>query len=296
VPSDTTLDSIKSILLDALGALDAPTSFSALLRIPLSQPGKLLGDAPRPIWVQVVLAVCAATDGDPAIGARVAAAVEIFMTSLDLLDEIEDGDLSPTVEAAGVPQALNAATALLLLGQRLLLSLPSRPGLPTPVDFAHTLTSGSLIATGGQHLDLSAEGFAATSPDAILATARRKAGSLTGAACRLGAMVGTSDEQLLDLYSRWGTHYGTVAQLANDLHDALDPIQKSDVTRQKSTLPLIYNHRLSADTGASVDVPGSGALHFTWVVVEIERQACRELVDQLAMRGQKIDLLRQLVP
>jgi geranylgeranyl pyrophosphate synthase len=296
VPDSQALELTHSNLLEALGALGAPRSFSALLHIPLSQPDKILGGADRPSWVHLVLAACAATGGEVAYGAHVAAAVEVFMAALDVLDEIEDGDSSPTVAAAGIPQALNVATALLLLGQRMLLELPPRPGLPSPGDFARVLTTGGVTATTGQHLDLANEGFSAGSSDEVLEIARRKAGALAGAACRLGAMVGTADQELLDLYGSWGTHYGTVAQLANDLHDAVDETDKSDVTRQKSTLPLIFNQGSANETGNTPGVVASGALHFTWVVVEIERQACRDLADELDARGQDTTQFRQLVP
>ena len=295
MPGDITLDRVGSILLAAVGALDVPAAFSVLLKIPLSQPDKVLGGAARPDWVQLVLAACAATAGNPAVAAQVAAGVECFMAALDLFDEIEDGDVSLTVEAAGIPQALNVATALLLLGQRLLLGVPQRHGLPTATDLARTLTDGGLAATGGQHRDLADEAFAAGTPDEALATARAKAGALASAVCRLGAMVGTADERLLDLYGRWGMHFGTMAQLANDLHDALDNTTKTDIARQKSTLPLIFNRRVAADTGEAPSVAASGALQFTWVVVEIERQACRDIADQLHARGQRVDLLRRLV-
>lgn len=296
MPDSKALEAVHASLLEALGALGAPPSFSPLLQIPLSQPDKVLGGADRPSWVHLVLAACAATGGEVAYGARVAAAVEVFMAALDVLDEIEDGDSSPTVAAAGPPQALNVTTALLLLGPQLLLELPPRAGLPSPSDFARVLTTGGLTATTGQHLDLANEGFAAGSSEEVLETARRKAGALSGAACQLGAMVGTADQELLDLYGRWGTHYGTVAQLANDLHDAVDDTDKSDVTRKKSTLPLIFNQRTANETGESPGVVASGALHFTWVIVEIERQACRDLADELDARGQDTAQFRQLVP
>jgi len=296
VPDSTALEVVRSRLLEALGAFNAPASFSALLNIPLNQPDKVLGGAHRPSWVTLVLAACVATGGDVAYGARVAAAIEVFMAALDVLDEIEDGDASPTAAAAGIPQALNGATALLLLAPRLLLDLPARDGLPHPGDFARVLVDGGLIATGGQHLDLTGEGFAAGSPEEALAIARRKAGALASAACRLGAMVGTADETLLELYGRWGMHYGTVAQLANDLHDAVDDAAKSDVARKKSTLPLLFSHRVTSEIGSNPGVAASGALHFTWVIVEIERQACRDLADELDARGQDTAHFRQFVP
>lgn len=295
MPEDSVFGAIRTILLEALGALDAPPSFSALLAIPLSQPGKVLGKSGRVTWVQSVLATCEAAGGDPTIGAWVAAAVECVMASLDLLDEIEDGDASPTVSAVGMPQALNAATALLLFGQRLLLNMPSRDGLPSPTDLVRTLTDNCLTATVGQHRDLSSGGYAVTTSEEVVLIARRKAGALARAACRLGAMIGTSDQALLELYGRWGEHFGTASQLANDLHDALDSTEKSDLAQRKSTLPLIFQHRFASDTGRTLDVPESGALHFTWVVVELERQRCRDIADELAARGQFVAPLRRIV-
>jgi hypothetical protein len=107
-------------------------------------------------------------------------------------------------------------------------------------------------------------------------------------------MVGTADASLLDLYGLWGTHFGTAAQLYNDLNDAAHPDQKSDVDRQKDTMPLVFSRR-SASEGGSGDVATSGALHFTWVVLEIERQTCRDLIEQLAARGQDVAGLRELM-
>jgi geranylgeranyl diphosphate synthase type I len=246
--------------------------------------------------VEIVLAAGAAANGDPAVAAHIATGVELFMASLDLLDEVEDDDFSPTVEAVGIPQALNVATALLLLGQQALLALPVRDDLLAPASFVQVLTSAGLTATRGQHRDLALEGASAATTDDALAIARLKAGALGGAACRLGAMSGTADASLLDLYARWGAHYGTAVQLANDLHDALDGERKTDLERRKSTLPLIFSHHAGADTADQADLAASGALHFTWVVVEIERQACREVLAQLAERGQNVAPLRDFVP
>jgi geranylgeranyl pyrophosphate synthase len=111
-------------------------------------------------------------------------------------------------------------------------------------------------------------------------------------ACRLGALTGTTDAALLDLYERWGIHFGTAAQLANDLHDATSTGRKSDLELGRGTMPLIYfgQRDESADR-----IVGSGALHFTWVVLEIERQACRDLLEQLAAQGQAVAQLRELL-
>lgn len=297
--STTPFAEVRQAIEEAVERSALPASFCRLLRIPLQQPGKVWAGAARPQWPALVLTTCAATGGDLTLGSKVAAAVEIFMAGLDVLDEIEDGDHSPTVEAAGPAQALNVATALLLLAQQILLRLTADGvAIERTALFARTLAEAGLEATGGQHRDLAGEGGAHISTDDALTTARLKAGALVGGACRLGALVGTSDETLLDLYQTWGRHYGTAAQLSNDLHDAGDQGNKSDLARQKGTLPLLYARAeptAPAPADPSQDLMASGALHFTWVILEIERQRCASLLDDLAARGQAVTSLRDLL-
>ncbi len=286
-----------------MGGADLPASFRSLLYLALRQPGKVLAGEPQPHWPAIVLASCAASGGDERAAVTVAAATELFMAGLDILDEVEDGDHSPVVDEAGVAQALNVSTALLLLAQRLLSDLPADGVAPERVPaFARTLAAAGLAATGGQHLDLAAEGQPDVTPDAALDIARRKAGALVSGVCRLGAMLGTDAEELLALYEAWGRHHGTAAQLANDLHDAGNIDRKSDLARAKGTLPLIFVRHAGRRTagGASTgevtpqDLAAGGALHFTWVVLEIERQAGATVLEQLAARGQSVAQLRAL--
>ncbi len=295
---------IERRLQEAVEGAALPASFHRLLLLALQQPGKVLAGESQPRWPALVLAGCRAAGGNERAATTVAAAVELFMAGLDILDEIEDGDHSPLVDEAGVAQALNVSTALLLLAHRLLNDLAADGVAPERVPaFGRTLATASLRATGGQHLDLATEGRSDISTADALDIARRKAGALVGGVCRLGALLGTDDEELLALYETWGCHHGTAAQLANDLHDARDIDRKSDGARGKGTLPLIFNRHAvretasgwPADAAAPQDLAAGGALHFTWVVLEIERQASASVLDQLAARGQSIAQLRTLI-
>lgn len=295
---------VGQALREAVEGTDLTASFRCLLYIPLRQQGKVLAGSAQPRWPAVVLATCAAAGGAERAAVKVATAVELFIAGLDVLDEIEDGDRSPLVEAAGAAQALNASTALLLLAQQTLSRL-GEVGIPperVPA-LVQTLARAGLTATGGQHLDLASEGRDDVSTADALDIARRKAGALVGGACRLGALLGTTDEEVLALYDTWGRHYGTAAQLANDLHDAENESDKSDVHRAKATLPLIYGResqsRVLPSNGrdgnlAPQSLQASGALHFTWVALEIECQACAGVLEQLAARGQAVAQLRAI--
>lgn len=295
--SATSVTAIKQTIEEVVERGALPTSFRELLAIPLRQPGKIMAEEGNPQWAALVLAACTSTGGDPTWGAVAAAAAELFMAGLDVLDEVEDGDQSALIEAAGEAQALNVSTALLLLGQQTLLGLAERGMAPDRVALlGRALTEAGIAATGGQHRDLANAAAGAVSTDEALDIARRKAGVLVAGACRLGALIGTADEDLLALYSVWGMHYGTAAQLANDLHDAENAEDKSDVVRQKGTLPLLYARGSGALLGAGpAPLAGSGALHFTWVILEIERQRCVQLLDTLATHGHAIAAMRDLL-
>src|SRR5690606_37498863 len=133
-------------------------------------------------------------------------------------------------------------------------------------EFIHSLARCALIAGGGQHLDLAAEGRSDISLDDALQISRMKGGMLAAAACRLGALVATNDEDELRLYEALGYHLGTIEQLANDLEDAASDSAKSDRERQKRTHPLLYNARQD-DPNAN----DHGAYFFAQVVIESER-------------------------
>ena len=279
----------------AAASTTLPPSLRTLLLLPLRQPGKTLHPSgEHPLWPSLVLAASTAVDGDLRAAIRVAAAVEIFMAALDLFDEIEDGDQSATIEAAGPAQATNVATALLLLAQQTLLSLTDS-GLAAGrvLTLARTLTAAGVAATGGQHSDLAAEGDRTVSAADAHAIARQKAGVLAAGATTLGALLGTDDPEVVTLYHELGLHLGTLAQIQNDIRDAEAPDVKSDLARGKSTLPLIYAR--TAEIGATTTLADSGALHFAWVIREIERQGCEEALTALTARGHDTTRLRNLL-
>lgn len=297
-------EQVANILRTTLEGVPFPAELRALLYIPLTQSGKTLSGRGRPRWPAMVLASAAAARGDGGAAAKVAAAVELFIAAADVFDELEDGDDSPLVKAAGTARALNAASAMLVLAQDLLNTL-HEDGVPVErvPAFGRTLTRGALAAACGQDRDLAAEGQD-LSAEGALDIARSKAGALGAAACRLGALTGTTDENLLALYEELGRHYGTMGQVSNDLHDAMDgTLAKSDRRRAKGTLPFVFARRTPGDPAAWEDAErlspqrlhDMGALHFAYVVVETERQSALRLAEALSRRGQCVEPLFELL-
>jgi geranylgeranyl pyrophosphate synthase len=283
--------------LDGAG-LSAP--FVNLVRQPLTAPGKILSNNPAITWAELVVAGSDAAGGDRSAAARVAAAVEVLAAALDVLDEIEDEDQSDFIDSAGLPHALNSSTALLFLSQKIILEL-QHVGIESArvIDFSEAMARFGLAATSGQHQDLSANATSGISLDDALQISSEKSGSLAACACLLGAMVGETEGHLLKLYESFGRHYGTMLQLANDLHDAQEIETKSDLRNLKATLPILFyaqQHRdLDPDAVRPEDIRASGALHFTWTVVELQRNRCREIVYELGRQGQTTESLQRIL-
>jgi len=128
-----------------------------------------------------------------------------------------------------------------------------------------------------------------------------KAGALGGMATRLGGLVGTDDAALLDLYEAFGTHIGVIAQINNDLHDAQWAHRKSDLVREKRTLPLVYRSSSRHESSMRADEEpddftiDSETRAFIQVVLTAELHRARAVVDALADQGQNVAPLVQLL-
>lgn len=293
---------VKTCLIEALDECGFPPAFRRVIEMPLSQCGKALSGVADPRWPQLVLASCIASGGDVQIGARVAAAVEVFLAGADVLDDIQDGDPSSLIDSVGMPQALNAAAALLVLAHGILDRLDAHGVPPHRVpSFTRTLSESALRAAAGQHLDLIAEGNCGIGTVDAFEIARAKAGALGGMASRLGALVGTDDPHLLELYEALGTHVGTIAQINNDLRDSQFADLKTDVVRKKRTLPLVYAtdrpNETPPPTGGD-DAPrpiDAETRAFIDVVITTEYYRARTIIDALSDQGQNVAPLVELL-
>ena len=292
------------IIRDTIDGAGLPAPFKDLLFLPLSQPGKILRDEESAGWSRLIVATSIAVHAADQATSRTLAAMEVYSAALDVLDEVEDGDVSPLVDRVGPAQAVNVATALLFIAPLILEELADDPSIVgDATTFGATLARLGLAATVGQYRDLSFSSIstsnAASTVDDALELARLKSGSLAACATRLTASIGTIDDVLLDTYEEFGRQYGTMVQIANDLHDAQRINEKSDLVLHKPTLPIVFYLRgntEASDLPLSPDaVAGSGALHFAWVVFERERQSCRHILDSLAAQNQEVTALRRLV-
>ncbi len=269
-----------------LRSAPVPSAYGAALTAALAQPGNILSDAPDLRWARLVGTCCAVAGGTWERAVPVAAAVELFMVALDVLDDEEDGEQSVLRVALGAGRALNVSTGLLLLAQQGLLDAADGPTV------AALLIHAGLEACGGQDADLAPPSDRCGSLDDALAVTASKAAPLVAVACRLGAVCAGANPEVQELYARFGGYAGMVAQLANDLA-AIRPeaAGKTDIALGRPTLPLTHASLLTRAMGTGNDGRGAathtapwahGPVQLTWAVAEMYRRRALDLIPQLA--------------
>ncbi len=254
--------------------------YRAALGVALALPGNALSATPNMRWARPVWTCCTVAGGAWRQAVPVAAALEVFMVALDLLDDEEDAEENPARVALGGPCTLNVSTGLLLLAQREF----SAAGV------AAVVCDAGLHACGGQHADLTPPTEHGAGLDEALRVTAGKSASLVAVACRLGALVGGADARVQTLHERFGGYMGMVAQLMNDMVALQsDARGKTDAALGRPTLPLVYAAMpaRSADSHACETEPRvapwtDGPLQFTWVVAETYRRHALDIIPRMA--------------
>lgn len=196
-------------------------------------------------------------DINPRLAGDVAVAVEMSICGGDLIDDIEDGDQSTIIQALGPARGLNVAITLLLLAQKVLLSL-----LDEAVDqrlvlaLLNVWVNASLKSANGQHLDILSENelFADMNEEESISIIALKSGSLMSVIMELGALCAGAESEVCDKFAKCGRLLGIAYQLDNNREDLYDLIYsggdatirtslqgpvKNDSIRKKKTLPTV---------------------------------------------------------
>lgn len=165
---------------------------------------------------------------------RAAAAVELMILALDIMDDLQDEDhMDMPWHALPKSIALNLSLALLTLSQETLL------GCNFPTAYIHKaaafLSRQVLIATNGQTLDLLNE---IGNEEEYLNMVKQKSAALLVCACMTGVILATGEESAL--VQEYGQEMGISAQIRNDSRDLLNWERKNDFLHRKKTLPLLY--------------------------------------------------------
>jgi competence protein ComQ len=170
---------------------------------------------------------------DPGI-AQAAAAVELLILALDIIDDLQDQDQvsSPWCRVDSAI-SLNIANGFLSLSIRLLSEMPF--GVNERMRAIGCWGEQFNYAVNGQYLDLT---NSAADESSCIAAIRQKSGALMAFACLVGAVLaGSPHEQVINEYA---VLMGIAAQLENDYRDVHRWDEKNDLVNRKKTLPVIF--------------------------------------------------------
>ena len=181
-----------------------------------------------------------------------AAAVELGHNFSLVHDDIEDGDTERRHRATlwtihGVPQAINTGDALFSLS-RIALHRLTDLGFPdsTVLRLMRLFDETCLALCEGQYIDIAMSGSdELMSVELYFDMIGRKTAALISASIEAGALLATSDEEVIARYRGFGWALGLAFQLNDDLLgiwgvEQATGKEPSDVAHKKKTLPVIY--------------------------------------------------------
>lgn len=236
---------------------DGPLELKELVREALIQPGQILArqETGRKTKVFGLAWHSLSREGNsPTVQmARVAAALELIISSFDVFDDVQDGKLFFEDDQQTTALWINAALYILFAGQRFFDEAADE--LPTLNKLRTLFHKHVLQAVHGQWFDLASEKQTCTADtsQAALQIAQLKAGSLIGAIFEAAAQMAYVDSEVVQLAREFGEIVGIVRQILNDVA-SLNPhnfeldlsparsiiIKDGDLSRRKKTLPIAF--------------------------------------------------------
>ncbi len=169
---------------------------------------------------------------------RVAAFCALYILAADLLDDVQDDDLSGKPhQDVGIPIAANSAVTLLFLALRELHeSLQLEPDAARRSEYLELFNRVSIQAVAGQHRDLMGIQGAAT-PEQVLRMQQAKTSSVS-LLTECGALLARTDPRSAEHYRALGEQMALLVQVRDDLRDIFGKTISPDLNATKMTYPV----------------------------------------------------------
>jgi len=208
-----------------------------------SSKGKYL----RPFFC---IAMCAGLGGDPEQAIPAAAALELTHRTSLIFDDIQDKgkerNNQPTVWATwGADQAINAGFALscharLALHRLTLRNVPNEKVL----GIQSVLENAVIELCQGQFMDISFVDSLSVGVEDYLRMVRGKTAALFATSCAVGAMLATTQEDVVSLAREFGMSMGMAFQIHDDFlgiwgNEAIVGKTANDLIEKKRSLPVV---------------------------------------------------------
>lgn len=245
------------------------------------------------------LLACMAVGGELEMALPAAAAVELLDNFTEIHDDIQSGNPQRENRDAvwwvwGPAQAINAGDGMHALARLALFRLLDRKVSPeTTFKAVQFMDEASLDTCEGRFLDLEAQERIDLSVDAYLKMARGKTGSLLSCAMKLGALVGSGDDSVIEAFDTCGSKLGVAMQIRADLReiwgDGTDAAPSAEVMNKKKLLPVVY----ALEKATISEKRQMGDIYFKRVLEPQDVVKLRELLESLGVRDACQDMAEQ---
>lgn len=322
--------SLPKYVTDAIAAevedvVRSATLDSALERAVIRQlggPNRVLPEGKANLCSAVtLLSSRSESPGEALAAVPAAAAMEMLMATGDLIDEIQDDEADLPDDRRSLGCLLQAVTLLVMLCHTSIGRLADSGVSARRVVRAYKVVDELEVrALRGQSLDIDMESRSQVPVEHSLDVSRLKSASLVMCAAKLGACAVTDDIEEIDLYGRFGWHFGLMAQLLNDVA-AVWPWNppKSDLRLRKKTLPIAFalnvpeaESRHAGVVRSYYDAPQGrepsideeevrwalwrcGAIHYTWMAAAREKAEATKTARSLTGNPDAVDSLHRLL-
>lgn len=197
--------------------------------------------APRWPYAQLPTLCCEEAGCTADIAQPVTLAWASFYLAAHWLDDITDGDIQTSEQGQYLTLAVACiSSASLFLEDLEKVGVSFNVAQSIRKDFYHT----TLICCSGQILSLQQDILPLTENWRVV---KEKTGQAYSLACRLGARLAGSNDEIIALFATYGLHLGFIIQISDDIHGLRgNQERKSDLDRNSPNLPLAYFMEVSS--------------------------------------------------
>lgn len=272
-------------------------------------------------WAHLTLMNSECVSGVSEVALPGAIAMELAALAADIYDDIQDQD-NDDLPWRQIPtaNALNLAICLSNLSSKAVSMLLDDSDGRLYREVSQILSDMWIVASDGQFQEVLFDTLEQISLDQYFELIKRKSGSLTASACKIGATLGGASESLVLQLEQFGTNLGIMSQIRNDLNDFLNFEKKKDFINNKKTLPYVYllnilngkkaekfkelsqmkgkgSERLGKEEQRCLKqlAIGEGAVHYCRVMYELSKEKSMEIIREIPVPEKRKEKMIKLV-
>ena len=272
-------------------------------------------------WAHLTILSCECVSEANEVVLPGAIAMELSALAADIFDDIQDQD-NDNLPWRQIPtaNALNLAICLSMLSYKAFTRVSDDTDNRLYREVSQILSHMWITASDGQFQEVLLDTCEQVTLDQYFELVKKKSGSLTSCACKLGATLGGASEELVLQLGNFGKYFGIMGQIRNDLNDFLSFEKKKDFVNHKKTLPYVYLLNILKGEAAEqfkklthIEVNGlqgfgkeeqdylkqlvvdEGVVHYCRVMYEMFREKAMEIIKTIPVPEKRKEKLIKLV-